>query len=193
MDERDREVSAIGNYIGEHNTNFVSAEILKTANNEQKQEIYCLTEKLKLIKISMADLQVEAKTMSSEKNIAVSKANQTQGGIHKITEEMITRMKKEEAEEQAQQLKLVIPENIRIIDNKFPNNVEISREKDEHKVKLKRVCEEEEIAVAHTKNINRQYDNAQATVSYMEYYQIILQSRIDDLFSDLVVFHESAN
>ena len=58
---------------------------------------------------------------------------------------------------------------------------------------MKRVCEENYIAVAHTKNLNRQYENAQATVSDMSYDQIKLQSHIDDLTSDLAVSHESAN
>ena len=50
-----------------------------------------------------------------------------------------------------------------------------------------------DIAVAHTKNPNRQYENVQATVSDMESDQIKLQSRINDLTSDLVVSCESAN
>ena len=57
----------------EHNTNQVSAESTTAANNQQKQDIFCVIEDLKLIKNSLADLQVEAKSMSSEKNIAVYK------------------------------------------------------------------------------------------------------------------------
>ena len=58
---------------------------------------------------------------------------------------------------------------------------------------MKRVREEKDIAVAHTKNINRQYENSQETVPDMKYYQIKLQSCIDYLTSDLVVYSESAN
>ena len=58
---------------------------------------------------------------------------------------------------------------------------------------MKGVCEEKEIAVAHTNNINQQFKNKQATVSDMEYYQIKIQSRIDDLTSDLFVSCKSAN
>ena len=53
---------------------------------------------------------------------------------------------------------------------------------------LNRVCEIKYISVVHTNILIRQYENAQATVSDMEYYQIKIQSRIDDLTSDLVVF-----
>ena len=58
---------------------------------------------------------------------------------------------------------------------------------------LKRVCEENDISGAHNKNINRQYKNAQETLSDKEYYQIIIQSSIDDITSDLFVSCESAN
>ena len=58
---------------------------------------------------------------------------------------------------------------------------------------LKRVCEEKIIEVVHTMNLSRQYENAQATVSEMESYQIKLQSRIDDITSDFVVSRESDN
>ena len=61
------------------------------------------------------------------------------------------------------------------------------------KGELKRVCEEKDIAGAHTKNINRQYDNAQAKVSDMESDRSKLQNCIDDLTSDLIVSRESAN
>ena len=49
------------------------------------------------------------------------------------------------------------------------------------------------ISVAHINNLNQQYENAQETVSDMEYYQITLQSRIYDLTSDLVVSRKSVN
>ena len=52
---------------------------------------------------------------------------------------------------------------------------------------LKPVREENYIAVAHTNNINQQYENAQATVSDMGSVQIKPQSHIDDITSDLVV------
>ena len=55
------------------------------------------------------------------------------------------------------------------------------RGKDELKGELKFVREEKDVAVAHTKNINRKYDNAQAAVSEMEYDQIKPQSRIYDV------------
>ena len=58
---------------------------------------------------------------------------------------------------------------------------------------MKHVCEEKDIAVAHTNNINFQYNNAQATVSDMESDQIKLHSPIDDITSDLVVSRESSN
>ena len=53
--------------------------------------------------------QVESKAMSSEKNIAVSKVHKLQGGINAIAAYLNkTRIKKEEAAEKIQQLKLVI-------------------------------------------------------------------------------------
>ena len=58
---------------------------------------------------------------------------------------------------------------------------------------LKCVREEKDIEVEHTKNINRKYENAQATVADIEYDQIELQSHIDYLTSDLVVSCKSAN
>ena len=58
---------------------------------------------------------------------------------------------------------------------------------------LKRVREENETTLAHTKNLNWQYENSQATVSYMEYYQIKPLSGIYDLTSDLVVSRKSDN
>ena len=58
---------------------------------------------------------------------------------------------------------------------------------------MKCVREEKDIEVEHTKNINRKYENAQATVADIEYDQIELQSHIDYLTSDLVVSCESAN
>ena len=58
---------------------------------------------------------------------------------------------------------------------------------------LKRVRGEKDITVAHIKNINRKYENVQATVPDMEYDQIKLQSRIDDITSVLVISHESTN
>ena len=77
--ERDRAVADMENSVEEQNTNEVSPESLKDANDQQKQEISCLSEELKLIKISVADFQVEEKAISSEKNIAVSKVQHMQG------------------------------------------------------------------------------------------------------------------
>ena len=73
---------------------MVSAEIPKAANYQKKQETARLTEKLKLIKSFVVDLQVEAKAMSSEKNITVSKVQKMQGGINDIVADLITRIKK---------------------------------------------------------------------------------------------------
>ena len=87
----------------------------------------------------------------------------------------------------------MIPYTSRILDNKFPENVEILRGKDDLVGEFKRVCEEKDISVAHTKSISQQYDNVQATVSDMESYQIKLQSRIDNITSELVVSCESAD
>ena len=58
---------------------------------------------------------------------------------------------------------------------------------------LKRISEEKDVAIAHINNLNRQYENAQETVSDMGYDHIKLQSCIYDLTSDLVVSSESAN
>ena len=58
---------------------------------------------------------------------------------------------------------------------------------------MKRVCEEKDISGEHTKNINKQYENEQTTVSDMESYQIKLQIPIDNVTNDLVVSRESAN
>ena len=52
---RDRAVSAMDNSSEEHNTNQVSTESLKATNEQQKQEIYRLTEDLKLTKSIVAD------------------------------------------------------------------------------------------------------------------------------------------
>ena len=68
----------------------------------------------------------------------------------------------------------MISENIIIIDNEFPDNVEILRKQYDQEGELKHVHEEKDIAVAHTMNLNKQYDNAQAKVSGMEYDQIKL-------------------
>ena len=68
----------------------------------------------------------------------------------------------------------MISENIRILDNKYPDNVEILRGKDELEGELKRVREEKDVTVAYTNNINRQYENARATESDMEYDRIKL-------------------
>ena len=81
----------------------------------------------------------------------------------------------------------MISGNIRILDNECPDNVEILSGKYDLEGELKRVCEEKIIEVVHTMNLSRQYENAQATVSEMESYQIKLQSRIDDITSDFVV------
>ena len=102
-------VAAMENYVEEHNTNQVSAKSLKAENDQQKQEIARLTEELKLIKISVEYLQVEANSMSLEKNIAVSKVHKLQGGINAIASDLNSkRIKKEESEEKIQQLKSVI-------------------------------------------------------------------------------------
>ena len=79
MAERYRAVAAIENSFEDHNTNQVSAESLKAANDQQKQKIPRLTEELKLVKSSVVNLQVEADTMSSEKNISISKVQNLQG------------------------------------------------------------------------------------------------------------------
>ena len=81
VDERYISVAAMENSFEEHNTNQVRAESLKYAKYKQKQEIACVTEYLKLIKSSVADFQVEANAMSSEKNIAISKVHNLQGGL----------------------------------------------------------------------------------------------------------------
>ena len=72
----------MGNSVEEHNTNRVSAESVKSKNDQKKQEISCLTEEMKLIKIIVADLQVQEKTMSSWKNIVISKLQKLQGEIN---------------------------------------------------------------------------------------------------------------
>ena len=65
VDERDREVSDMDNSVEEHKTKQVSAESLKASNDQQKQEIYFLTEDRKIIKSSVVGFQVEAKCMCS--------------------------------------------------------------------------------------------------------------------------------
>ena len=72
----------------------------------------------------------------------------------------------------------MILENSRILENKFPDNVDILRGEIEIERKLKHVCEEKDIASAHTKNINWQYNNIEETVSHKEYDQIKLQIHI---------------
>ena len=99
MAERDRAVAALDNSVEDQNKNQVSTEILKAENYHQKQEIACLTEELKPIKISVEDLQVETKSMYSEKNIAVSKLQKMQGKINAIILDLSTMIKKEEYEE----------------------------------------------------------------------------------------------
>ena len=59
--------------------------------------------------------------------------------------------------------------------------------KDKLEGELNPVCEEKDIAVAHTKNPNQQYENTQATVSNMGSDQIKPYIRIYDLTSDLVL------
>ena len=61
------------------------------------------------------------------------------------------------------------------------------RGKDKLEGELKPFREENDIAVAHTKNINQQYENAQATVSDIVSDQIKTQIRIDHLTSYLVI------
>ena len=46
----------------------------------------------------------------------------------------------------------MILENIRILDNKCPENVDILKEKYDLECGLKHVCEENDVAVAYTKN-----------------------------------------
>ena len=73
--------------------------------------------------------------MSSENNISVSKVQKLQGGVNEIAvEPNIQSIQKEEAKEKIQKLKSVISENSRILDNKFPENVEILRKKMSWKV-----------------------------------------------------------
>ena len=72
--DRDRSVATINNYVEDKNTNQVISESLKAKNNQQKQETARLIEEPEQIKSSVADLQVEAETMSSEKSIDFYKA-----------------------------------------------------------------------------------------------------------------------
>ena len=95
--------------------------------------------------------------MSSEKKIDVSKVQKLKGWIDAIKAELITRIKKDEADDQTQQLKSLISENSRFINNKCTHNVESFRGKDELKGALNPVCEEKDVAVAHNKNINQRY------------------------------------
>ena len=94
MAKSDREVAAMYNSVEEHNNYQVSDERVKAANIHQKQKIARLTEEMKLIRISVTDLQFEAKTLSSENNIAIYKVQNMQGGINSITAELITTIKK---------------------------------------------------------------------------------------------------
>ena len=57
------------------------------------------------------------------------------------TEDLITRIEKEEAEDQIHKLKSVISENDRIFDNKCTENIEILRGKYELEDELTRVHE----------------------------------------------------
>ena len=56
MNDGDKAVSDTEKYIKEHNTIQVSAESIKSANDQKKQEIAHLAEELKLIKSSVVDL-----------------------------------------------------------------------------------------------------------------------------------------
>ena len=67
------------NYVEEYNVNQVRAESLKYTSNQHKQEIARLTEELTLIKSSVVYFQVEAKNITSEKNIAVFKVQKMKG------------------------------------------------------------------------------------------------------------------
>ena len=125
--DTDRSVETMENYIEEQNINQVSAGIIRAVNKHQKQKIACLPEELKQIKSSLADFQVDTNTMSSEKNIAISKVHRMKGQIDEITSEMITRIRKEESEEEIQKLTSEILEDSRILDNRCPENVEILR------------------------------------------------------------------
>ena len=87
----------------------------------------------------------------------------------------------------------MISENIRIINNKCPQNVEILRGKDELEIELKRVRGGNIIAVAYANNLTGQYENMQSKVSDMESDQNKLQIFIDYLTSDLFLSCESAN
>ena len=93
------------NYVEQHNTNQVSDESHKSGNNHQKQKIDRLTEELKRIKSGVEGLQDEAKILSSENNIAISKVHHLQININAITAQMSTSIKEEEAKEKIQQLK----------------------------------------------------------------------------------------
>ena len=77
--ERDRSVAYMDNSVEWHNTNQISSESLKAAKYHKKQEIALLTEDMELIKISVAYFQIEAKAVSSENNIAISKLQKLRG------------------------------------------------------------------------------------------------------------------
>ena len=154
VSERDRSVAAMENSVEEHNTNQVSAERIKSANDQQKQYIAHLIEELKRIESSVAYFQVEENYLYSKKNIAISKVHKVKGEINTITSDLSTRINKEEAKDKTQQLKSVVSENIRILDNKCPENIEILRGKDKLEGKLKGVREEKDISAAHTRNLN---------------------------------------
>ena len=69
----------------------------------------------------------------------------------------------------------------------MPQECIILSGKDDLEVEFERFFKGKYIAIAHTNNINRQYENAHETVSDTESDQLKLQSRINDLTSDLVV------
>ena len=64
-----------------------------------------------------------------------------QGEINTIIADLISRIKKQESDDQIHKLKSVISENSRILDNKYPENVEILRGKDDLEGELKHVYE----------------------------------------------------
>ena len=70
--------ASMENDVEDKNTTQERAESLKAEKDQQKQEIARLTEELKIIKIIVKDLHVDANTMSSQKNNAVSKVQKLQ-------------------------------------------------------------------------------------------------------------------
>ena len=63
--ERYMAAASMENDVEDKNTTQERAESLKAEKDQQKQEIARLTEELKIIKIIVKDLHVDANTMSS--------------------------------------------------------------------------------------------------------------------------------